>query len=47
MLRRALLAVVAGAALAATATPARSQHAAGDGGSDGAAVPVSIGFDAV
>ena len=45
MRRRAMLAVVAAAALAATATPARSQHAP-DGG-EGAAVPVSIGFDAV
>jgi len=49
MRRRALLPVVGAvaAALAATATPARSQHALGDGGSEGAAVPVSIGFDAV
>ena len=45
MRRRALLPVVVAAALAATATPARSQHAP-DGG-EGAAVPVSIGFDAV
>ena len=45
MRRRAMLAVVAAAALAATATPARSQHSP-DGG-EGAAVPVSIGFDAV
>jgi len=45
MRRRPVLAVVAAAALAATATPARSQHSP-DGG-EGAAVPVSIGFDAV
>jgi len=45
MRRRPVLAVVAAAALAATATPARSQHSP-DGG-EVAAVPVSIGFDAV
>jgi plastocyanin len=45
MRRRVVLAVAVAAALAATATPARSQHA--PGAPEGAAVPVSIGFDAV
>jgi plastocyanin len=45
MRRRVVLAAAVVAALAATATPARSQHAVG--GSEGAAVPASIGFDAV
>jgi len=47
MRRRALVPVVVAAALAATATPARSQHAPGESASEGAAIPVSIGFDAV
>jgi len=49
MRRRALLPVVGAvaAALAAIATPARSQPAPGASASEGAAVPVSIGFDAV
>ena len=47
MRRRALLPVAVAAALAATATPARSQHAPGESGTEGAAIPVSIGFDAV
>lgn len=44
MRRRAVIAAAVVGALAATATPARSQHAAAP---EGAAVPVSIGFDAV